>query len=139
MVESEAEKILSKITIPTYIRIRCRETIVIVRIKSNLNFMFVTGSVNMKAWAITRKSRIGKFDQDHIKRRNNGNSVKKRLHGIQQTVNKRSLSNSALFLYLSQIEEVSSLLNLISFLPLAGLFLNFFLVMKDWGARCEIR
>lgn len=86
MVESEAEKILSKITIPTYIRIRCRETIVIVRIKSTLNFMFVTGSVNMKAWSITRKSRIGKFDQDHIKRRNNGNSVKKRLHGIQQTV-----------------------------------------------------
>ena len=49
IVESEAEKILSKITVPTYIRIRCRETIVIVRIKSILNFMSISGSVDMKA------------------------------------------------------------------------------------------
>lgn len=48
IVESEAEKILSKITVLTYIRILCREMIVIVRIKSVLNFMSTTGSVNMK-------------------------------------------------------------------------------------------
>ena len=48
--------------------------------------MSVIGSVNMKALAITRKSRIGRFDQDHIKRSNHGNSIKKRLHGKQQAV-----------------------------------------------------
>ena len=48
IVESEAKKVLSKITVPTYIRIRCREMIVIVRNKSILNFMSMTGRVNMK-------------------------------------------------------------------------------------------